>query len=579
MAKILSITEADIKQLSTEQSFQRGLNYYRGGALFDLVRQGNELRAYCEGSSFEAYRVSAEIGEQGVESVTCTCPYDWGGICKHSVALLLTWVRKPDSFHTIAPLDEMLAHRSKEDLIVLIKEMLKREPDLTRLLELPVQPDRQTPLNLDAFRRQISYALRMADDYDYRGAEAVATELSALVDNAHRFYEGDDWANAGALYALVLNEVAADYEEIYDENGDVALVLQDCAEGLGKCLAEGEADAEARREWLEALLEAEFKDIEMGGIDLAYPAAEILINQATDEEWTWIEQLIRRAIAGQSNRYSDFGQERLVRFLANRLEMQGDEDQADELALELGSPQQQAFMLIEHHRFDEAVAIAQAHFTDLPGLVTRFADVLVEAGAGPTAEAYMAGLLNTRQGAWYRDWLAQYAEKSGDLSGALQRWQESFTENPGFKTYQSLREVARQLGQWEGLRPKLLAQMEDQKKWTDLIEVALDEADIPRAIELLPNMRWGNYERRVAQAAERDYPRDSIRIYSRHIEGLIQARDRENYRQAATLLDKVRKLYQKLDEQDTWQQYIGRIRAENSNLPALQDELNKAGLS
>ena len=38
------ITEADIQGMSSEQSFQRGLNYYRSGALFEPVRQDNELR-------------------------------------------------------------------------------------------------------------------------------------------------------------------------------------------------------------------------------------------------------------------------------------------------------------------------------------------------------------------------------------------------------------------------------------------------------------------------------------------------------------------------------------------------------
>lgn len=577
ITKVPPISESDIKHLSNEQSFQRGTNYYSGGALFDLVRQGNELRAYCEGSSYETYRISVELGTQGVESIHCTCPYDWGGICKHSVALLLTWVRKPDSFHTVQPLDEMLANRTKEELIILIKEMLKRAPDLTRLLELSVQPDRQTPLNLDAFRRQIDYALHLNDDCDYRGAQAVATELSALVDNANRFYEGSDWANAGALYALVLNEVVPSYEEIYDEDGDVSTVLQDCAEGLGKCLAE-ESDADTRREWLEALLEVELKDIEMGGIDLAYPAPDIIINQATNEEWTWIEQRVRRAIAAQSNRYSDFGQEVLVRFLARRLEARGQENRADELVLDLGSPQQQAFMLIEHQWFDEAVAIAKTHFSDLPGLVTRFADALVEADAGLTAETYIAVLLNTRYGTTYLDWLANYAEKTGDLSGALQRWQESFTENPSFKTYQTLRDVARQLGQWETLQPNLLAQLESQEKWPILIEIALDEAAIPRALEFLPKIRWGNYDLQVAQAAETDYPQDAIRIYCHRVEKLIAVRGRENYREATRLLVKVQNLYQKLGEQDTWQQYLIHIRLENSNLRALQDELNKAGL-
>ena len=155
-----SITEADVRRLASEQSFNRGASYFRSGTIFEPVRQGNELRAYCHGSSYEPYRVSATLGPQGVAATHCTCPYDWGGICKHIVALLLTWVHEPEAFQAVAPLDEALAGRSKEELIALIQEMLKREPDLVRLLELPVRPDRQAPLDLDVFRRQINYALR-----------------------------------------------------------------------------------------------------------------------------------------------------------------------------------------------------------------------------------------------------------------------------------------------------------------------------------------------------------------------------------------------------------------------------------
>lgn len=165
------ISEADIKRLCSDRSFQRGQSYYRSGALFEPVRQGTELRGYCEGSSYEPYRVSVRLGSQGIEHSACTCPYDWGGLCKHQTALLLTWLYEPDSFHTVAPLDELLANRSQQELIALIKEMLKREPDLVRLLELPVQPDRNTPLDLAVFRRQISYALR----HDYPEIDQAAT--------------------------------------------------------------------------------------------------------------------------------------------------------------------------------------------------------------------------------------------------------------------------------------------------------------------------------------------------------------------------------------------------------------------
>ncbi len=576
------LSEADIRQLSNEQSFSRGKNYYRSGALFELIRRGNEIRAYCEGSSYEPYRVSATLGQQSLENTFCTCPYDWGGLCKHLVALLLAWVHEPDSFHTIPPLDELLADRSKDELIGLIKEMLKRQPDLVRLLELPVQPGRQTPLDLDAFRRQISYALRQHDRYDYPNPAATATELAALVETADRFGEAEDWVNAGAIYALILKEVVSQYGDLYDEDGDVALVLQDCAKGLGLCLDEGAPDAETRRTWLEALLEAELKDVEMGGTDLAYPAGDIVVEQATDEEWSWIEARVQQAIAAQTGGFSEWRRESLVGFLAQRMEITGKEEAVDDLILNQGSPRQRAFLLVERAQFDEAVAVARQHFENLPGLVTQFADALVEAGASEAAAAFVVSLLDSRSRSTCLSWLAQHAEKSGDLSGAIQWWRQSLQQTPSLQSYQTIRDLAQRLGAWPETRRELLSELEARKLGHILLEIALDEGEVARALELLSQSRSGwhgiNYELRVAQAAEAEYPQAALEIYRRRAEQLIAAHGRDNYRSAAELLSRARDIYRRQNAESTWQSYITALRQNNRRLPALQDEFKKAGL-
>ncbi len=573
-----ALAESDVRDLATERSFNRGVGYYRSGAIFEPVRQGDELRAYCEGSDYEPYRVSVTLGRPGIITTRCTCPYDWGGICKHIVALLLTWIHQPEAFHTLAPLDETLADRSKQELIALIKEMLKREPDLIRLLELPVQPDRRMPLDLDAFRRQINYALRR----EFPDADVVATELAAIAETADRFLEAGDWANAGALYHLILNEIVPGYQNLYDENGDVNIVLQSCAEGLDACLGEGSASAATRRTWLEALLEAEFKDLDMGGIDLAYPADEVIIRHATDEEWSWIETRVREAIAARTETYSRWGREALVRFLARRLSYTGQEAQVDALIFELGSPEQRAFRLVHLGRFKEAVDIARQHFVDLPGLVIRFADALVEAGAGPMAEAYIISQLDTRSKVSYLSWLARRAEEQGDLEAAWDWWRQHFHETYHLETYQALRTVAGQLGTWKQMRQELLAQLEAEQKWPTLLSVALDEKDARRALELLPHVSrgWhaGNYELQVAQVAEADFPQAARDIYCRRAQRLIDARGRGNYQEAAKLLTRARDIYRRLDAMAEWDGYIADLRLRHSRLPALQDELNKARL-
>jgi hypothetical protein len=126
-----------------------------------------------------------------------------------------------------------------------------------------------------------------------------------------------DWLNAGAIYHAVLGETVRGYNETLqkiDEDGDISILIDEFALGLSRCLKKSKANEETRRVWLEALLEAELVDIEMGGIDLAPSTREAVLEQASDEEWAWIEKHVRDAIS----KSDDWGREELTRFLAER---------------------------------------------------------------------------------------------------------------------------------------------------------------------------------------------------------------------------------------------------------------------
>ena len=84
--KLPKLTEAQVRALANNKSFERGKGYYQDGALVEPLRQGSELRAECEGSEYEPYQISVTLNAKGIEKTSCTCPYDWGGICKHIVA-------------------------------------------------------------------------------------------------------------------------------------------------------------------------------------------------------------------------------------------------------------------------------------------------------------------------------------------------------------------------------------------------------------------------------------------------------------------------------------------------------------
>jgi uncharacterized Zn finger protein len=95
MDPLPKLTEAIIRQHASSDSFQRGREYYGQGAVVRVVRRGQQLQAEVEGSQYEPYRVQITCDAGGIAQAICSCPYDWGGWCKHIVATLLAAVHDP----------------------------------------------------------------------------------------------------------------------------------------------------------------------------------------------------------------------------------------------------------------------------------------------------------------------------------------------------------------------------------------------------------------------------------------------------------------------------------------------------
>src|SRR5438270_10698337 len=142
MSSIPTISEANIRALVGEQSFQRGQQYFHDGAIFDAFHQGMTLKGHCHGSLPTPYRVQVTFDTAGVTGAFCTCPMGSsmikGYYCKHVAALLLTWREQPEKFTELDPVETILEQRSKEDLIALITHILQKQPTLEWELLMPV---------------------------------------------------------------------------------------------------------------------------------------------------------------------------------------------------------------------------------------------------------------------------------------------------------------------------------------------------------------------------------------------------------------------------------------------------------
>lgn len=566
------LTQAQIRELATEQSFERGELYYRQGAIFNAMRQGLELRADCQGSTI--YHVQAKLNQQGLESSRCTCPYDWGGLCKHQVALLLTYIHDPQQFQVIPPMSELLAAHSREDLVALIGRMIRRHPELLYLVELSAPHPANQPMEMSTYRRKAQQALRREDP------EEIAEGLQGLMEAAKQLLERGDWLNAGALYHLLLEELTVSYDyEMFeiDYDGDVACITQDAIAGLNQCLSKAQdLDAQVRRDWLTALFEAELKDLELGGIDFAAGASEALLEWATDEDWKWLEPQIRDAIANHDR----WAKEQLVNLLAQRQQQSGRGQAASDLIHELGTPEQRAFLLVEEGKFEDAIAIAEESFSHLPGLVTQFADALLKANRSDLALQWISQQQTQNPRYGYKDWLSQFHRTHGHPELALTMDYEEFQAHPSFPRYLELRKFAQSLGAWDELHSKIIQQLEQSKQTSLLIDIAVEEGEGDRAWQLLRSDPRSQFTRAevVAKAIEATHPQDAIALYNQLANRFIEQRNRGAYQSAASYLKRVKALYEATQTQEDWRSTIQQIRTKYARLPALQDELNRAGL-
>ena len=119
------ITDDAIRAKVTEQSYDRGVDYYHAGAVESATRRGSQLFAEVQGSEWDPYQVGVTfLGSDFTAS--CTCPYDWGGYCKHVVATLLTVAddNGPVPIVTKPPVANLLAGLDADELRALVHLLL-----------------------------------------------------------------------------------------------------------------------------------------------------------------------------------------------------------------------------------------------------------------------------------------------------------------------------------------------------------------------------------------------------------------------------------------------------------------------
>ena len=118
--------ESDVERKIVE----RGLDYYRSGDVKKLEKVGaDEFSAVVFGS--EKYSVYIKINGDAIIEHECDCPYDYGDVCKHKVAVFYA-IRNGNFTDTSDKLNLLLENLHESALRKFVSNLLKKDSQFRR---------------------------------------------------------------------------------------------------------------------------------------------------------------------------------------------------------------------------------------------------------------------------------------------------------------------------------------------------------------------------------------------------------------------------------------------------------------
>jgi uncharacterized Zn finger protein len=572
------VTTQTIRALASAETFARGRSYFDDGAVSDLVQRGDRLTAEVEGSEFEPYRVSIRLHDGGVAEAHCTCPYDWGGYCKHVVAVLLKFADGTTQVIERKPIAELLGGLDQARLIELLEKRAESDPELATWIEAQIATTtlapsphratagrRRTAVDSAPVRAQARVLLaarnrrgRYWDDYRSSGN---IEELQRLVEKAVPFLEVGDGANALRILKPIAETFVDDWlEQSYGSDEHLYELFAD----LGRLMAEAALMSELTADERDALaetLEHWQSRLEEYGVDEGFHVAIRALQTG------WDDPALAAVMAGEGKSWPPSGLDdsrnyELTAVRLRVLEACGRTEEYLNLARAARAHTSYAVMLVKLERMPEAVEYA-LKTVKKPDEAMALARALREAAAHDDAlKIADAGLALAGDDEEDTDgsvvplahWLRDYAGGMGQTAVALKAARAAFEHSLSLEDFRAVQLWAGD--GWETIRTDLLAHLAHAPHAYDRIRIYLSEGLIDEAVRAVGD-QFGYGARdetlmRLASATHASHPDWVIRLAMHHATSIMDANQAGYYALAVQWLEKAALAHEVLGREDDW---------------------------
>lgn len=402
----MKIPLCSFEQYIDETILKRGLQYFKKGHVGDpeLISPG-EYELLVEGT--DTYVVNLKIDNNEVTEFVCTCPYDFGPVCKHVVAALfylqkdelgLELMEKKPAKSKEKPkakrkgvseqVDELLDKMPHEELKDFVREKCESDRNFRQLF-VGRHAYRIIPESKELYAKQVKAILQDAKGrkgyIDYYEARNAGKEVYQMVQNAEQLLSSGNTESAMYMAMAILEEMtkALDYSD--DSNADIGTSVESSISIL-HAISELELPEKIRRYLFEYCIKSYKKKIFVGWhwhSSMLTIAVEV---QSSDEEVKQIYELLDTIKPKRDDLDWDWDYRQAQRIRLGLIRKTEGDEQAEKYMEENVSNHdfRKAVIekAIENKDFDKAISLCQqgimAHKGRLHGLVNDWKQLLMK---------------------------------------------------------------------------------------------------------------------------------------------------------------------------------------------------------
>jgi len=244
----------EIRELCTEQSFQRGLGYFKEGHVKITDASSSRIVATVIGT--DNYRVEIDLDKF---SAVCNCPYDLEGYCKHIVATFLAIDNEPEkvdrmideSSVELKKMQALLERAEPKDLKDFFSRELVAHPDLRACFMARFSPIGEGK-SLSDYKDEIDSLFDEAEEHGYihYGSDVDFSPFKKL---AEVYIQKDDFLEAAKIYQALAEKIAEQMDNVDDSDGYYGGKFSDYLDSFTECIERAELEPDAKKGYIDYL--------------------------------------------------------------------------------------------------------------------------------------------------------------------------------------------------------------------------------------------------------------------------------------------------------------------------------------